>query len=309
MILRKVLRHGPFLLALVVIGLGSFFAGKRCAESVVSSKVSKEEEPTIIHHHPNKSAPVHVPNTDADACRILMICFPGADSIYKNLSECHDNMELILKYYHNSAIISKGQVVGFISFHLETAGSTAISMYNVCVDPAYRNRGLAKRMIFEGVEEMRQHEKLDKKLLLGLDVDLTTEFAAESFALYAKLGFFRGWQPCRSVGDVDWRPVIDNPESSLARSPMAEILASPKKYLDDEVMGKNPGPRLRSRSPNSQTPLTHFCMFRLYDESWYSMGKYLAATWQASAKNDKDGSKNDKDGSKDDKDENKKVKQ
>jgi predicted GNAT family acetyltransferase len=171
--------------------------------------------------------------------------------------------------------------VGFISFHIETASpSTAISMYNVCVDPAYRGRGIAKRLIADGVEEQRRHAKLGSKLLLGLDVDLTTEFAAESFALYAKLGFLRGWQPCRSVGDVDWRPVLEQPASSLVRSPMADILAMPQKYLENEIMGKNPSQRLRSRRSSSSDPYSHFCMFRLYNESWMSMGKFLAEPWQ-----------------------------
>lgn len=267
---------------MVLVGVVSYLVGRHHADKRASPITPLRDTLSVTHHHPNHPGPVHVPNTPGDACRILMKCFNEDGSIYEDLPTCHNNMKLILKYYHNTALFDAGLLVGFSSFHYETApsGAKAISIYNVCVDPAYRQRGLAKRMLAEGVEEMRAYQKITgDKLLLALDVDLSTEMAAESFALYAKMGFLRGWQPCRSVADVDWRPVIEDPGNQMTKSPMAEILGSPKKYLEDEVMGGKPGLRLKPRG-YSKEPINHFCMFRFYEEDWLTMGKYLAKPHQ-----------------------------
>lgn len=242
----------------------------------------------MVHHFKNKPGLVHQVNSSMDACPILVECYPGVESIYANYSTCVENMPLILKYYDSSALVKDGHVIGFISYNVERdhqiPKNRAISIYNVCIDPVVRGRGLAKRMLAEGIEAVISHYSLlPESTLLALDVDLTSQMGAESFSLYAKLGFLRGWQPCRSVGDVDWRPLFTAPTSPAIQSPLSTILVDPVGYQQDILKGKNPTPRLPSRSQSSSGTFNHYCMFRFYQESWLTIGQMLVEPFKVVA--------------------------
>lgn len=258
------------------------------------------KEYTMRHHYTNQPADIHVVQegrTDGplDNCEMLRDCFPGSNSIYQSHEECVRNMRLILRHYDSSIIIHRGRTVGFISFHVEVNPNDrrqhAVNIYNVCVHPAHRGRGLAKRLLAEGLEALLDHRQIrDKQLLLALDVDLTSPMAAESFSMYVKLGYMRAWQPCRSVADVDWRPLFKDLEAPAVVSPLPAILANLSRYVEDEVRGKKPRVHLPSRTSSSD-PLDHFCMFKFYNESWYTLGRALASPYRSPSEEEVRGDK------------------
>ena len=291
-------RSALYLLAIAVsVGLTTLYHRRESlgAPSPPASILSAFDDPslTIVHHYPDKPGAVHVPGTPLDACRILEGCFPDPESIYHDHASCVSNMTYILRRYPSSSVIQDGRVVGFLSLFVEEDPDRrehkAILTYNVCVDPKLRGRGLAKRMLKESIDALVAHKSIStKSLLLALDVDLTSQMAAEAFTMYAKLGYLRGWQPCRSVGDVDWRPLFDQPTSPALRSPIQKLLDAPKQYQEDELVGKNPSPRLRPRSKGTER-LDHYCMFRFYEESWLTLGNYLAEPFRTPASQASDG--------------------
>lgn len=240
----------------------------------------------IVHHHPDKPVTVHQPGTDMDACRLLIHCFPEPGSIYQDHSTCVFNMSHLLKYLDSSALVHQGRILAFVSFHLRRDGPdrNAILIYNVCVDPMVRGHGFAKRLVGEGIEDMMTHHKLrGKRTLLGLDVDMTSAMAAESFSLYTKLGYLRGWQPCPSVGDVDWRAFFSDPPHAAILTPFNSILNDLPAYVRDEVEGRRPASRFKRLSQGSAASVKydHYCMFKWYNESWLAIGKALAAPFRA----------------------------
>lgn len=258
--------------------------------SIKSSGMKKQTalEVTMRHQYLNAPAIIYEAEGPLNNCAMLQDCFPEAEALYKNTKACHDTMLYLQRVYDNSIVLMQGKSIGYITFHLEVdpdnSKNKIINIYNVCVAREHRNKGIAKRMLEEGLEAMLDHYNLrGAKVLLGLDVELTTYMAAESFAMYAKMGFMRAWQPCRSVGDVDWRPIFNNPTVPAVQSPLNSILMDRERYLDEEIREKKQYAHLRSRS-RSTKELTHFCMFKFYGESWYDMGKALAAPHQSSSR-------------------------
>lgn len=247
----------------------------------VSNNNSSSPFQFVHQHRGQKDAPtIFQSQGPLNSCPMLYDCFPGDDSTFRNLASCQENMDYLGKYYDNTIALKDGKVVGFISCHVEydpdNKNQVAFNIYNVCVDRKVRGQGLAKLLLEETVRATINYHKLqDKRVLLALDVDFTTEMAAEAFALYAKLGFLRAWQPCRSVADVDWRPIFNEPNSLAVQSPLPRILAEPTKYLNDEMKGERPSLRLRSRTRSTGPIFTHFCMFKFYDESFLTMGRTL----------------------------------
>lgn len=156
----------------------------------------------------------------------------------------------------------------------------AMFIYNVCVRPDRRGGGLGKRLVNEFVDQMVEHYGLEKwakstnfgglqvgstepvPLLLGLDVEWPTPMSAESFSMYAKMGYMRWWQPCGSVGYVDWANLSRTGHSKYLHSAMT----SPEE-LRKEIQDAKEAPSRYSKS--------HFCMFRYHSDSWLSIGKYL----------------------------------
>lgn len=276
---------GMLLLAVAsAIALCVYLQRAATALSAAHKAAADSDAIVLVTHHPDKPGRVHEPDTAMDACRILQGCYPGENSIFTDRKTCHENMPWILRSFTSSALRHRGQVVGFVSFEMsrerEGDANVAIMVYNVCVDPALRSRGLARRLMQEGVEEMLDHHRLrGHNVLLGLDVNLTSEMAAVAFSIYAKLGFVRAWQPCHSVGDVDWRPLF-KPGHAATRSPLARLLADPDDYVRRVLSGTDTGPLLPSlSSPHKRVP-DHYCMFKFYAESWHSMGTVLAAPFQ-----------------------------
>lgn len=273
----------------VVPAWRSSLAGKDDAPNTTTSDPFGEY--TLVHHrrdNPNfPSTLVHQPNTPLDSCRILIDCYPEADSQYVDLETCHKKHPKVFDYFDSSALLYKGQLVGFLSldFRVNRAdpAQVAINIYNVCVDRRFRSRGLGRLLVERSVDEAVKFYNLTRngrRVLLGLDVNLSTKYAVHSFVLYAKMGFLRGWQPCHTIMDVDWRPFF-HPSSSSSRpelgSPLDALLRDPKQYQEDEIKGEGRRPRLPLFRSRKGEAMDHYCMFKWYGESWATLGEIIAA--------------------------------
>lgn len=190
----------------------------------------------------------------------------------------------------------------------------SLIIYNVCIDEERRGQGIAKRMIPQYIQELIKHYELEKyasatgntidpitlkpipPLLIGLDVDLTSESMADAFSLYVKLGFVRWWTPCSSVTNHKWTSLIDfqlnynthdqgyhqdekkDAHSNVMKAegllptrfadfPLACLLWNPAPYLKNSFnFGKS---RSLGKRPN------HFCMYKFQADSFHEMAKSL----------------------------------
>lgn len=251
----------------------------------------------IRHQHPGRAnLPVHTLNTLEDACPILKDCFDSPDSIFRDTDTCESNLKDLKNYYSNSAAYFssewgpelQGRTAAFTSFHVESdpdmPSRSAVFIYNVCVHPKARRLGLSRKLVTEGFDSVIKERNLDpKQTLLAVDVDLTTPMAAEAFASYAKMGFMRAWQPCASVGYVDWRPIFARtlPAESSA---IMKILDTPQEYIKETMQApaellRKKGVLLNTRQKKRPEKLTHFCMFRMYDEGFQSWGHTLMSAF------------------------------
>ena len=248
---------------------------------------------SIEHMHPRSGdSPVHVQGTLRDACPILGDCFNDPESIFRDANTCDRNLRDLQAYYSNSAAFFsdvwgpdlRGKTAAFASFHVENnpdaPEQNAVLIYNVCVHPQARRLGLLRRLMTEGIESVVKKRNLDpKQTLLALDVDLLSPMAAASFSAYAKMGFWRAWQPCASVGFVDWRPVFQvGPPAS--HSAITQLLEDAEGYRAS-VMKSDPadlrsrGVLMGTRQRSKPEVLNHYCMFRMYEESLLTMGQFL----------------------------------
>lgn len=221
------------------------------------------------------------------------------------------------------------RLVGFLSIHHDVAHKArsqwqrtqqnqpqqsddyhSLILYNVCIDEERRGQGVAKKMIPAFIDAMIKHYKLEKyakatgreidaqtgkpipPLVVGLDVDMTSDTMAEAFSLYAKLGFVRWWTPCSSVANHKWTALIDTQlawedgkqgpgvnekrdergnvkkttgllPTRMADFPLARLLWEPKSYL------KNAFNLGTGKKPN------HFCMYKFHNDSFHGMAKTI----------------------------------
>jgi GNAT superfamily N-acetyltransferase len=222
------------------------------------------------------------------------------------------------------------KIVGFMSIHHDVSYKSrtnfsrkqqnlppqqddyhAFILYNVCIDEEKRGQGVAKKMIPQFIDELIRHYRLERyansngrdidpqtghpipPLLVGLDVDLTSDTMPEAFSLYAKLGFVRWWTPCTSVANHKWTSLIDaqmnyakddqsygaqdrrDENGNVKKStgllpthngdfPIAQMLWDPNPYLKNAF---NLG--------SSTNRPSHFCMYKFYQDSYGSLAKSL----------------------------------
>lgn len=253
---------------------------------------------------------------DHQLCRFLPKCFPSAHYTVRGdgeatFSGCLNEAPGLRQYYHSIYAIAKdpshsraggsssslssrsssdGVVVGYVNIYAQRhAKHLRLLIYNVCVAPEWRRRGIATRMLqrslldrileyeWREVYEPAGYGPADRPpVILALDVDWTDESAAESFGLYARLGFIRCMHPCKSIarddafkrliGDAEAKSDIDNPLS----------------ILDDMGAGMEQAMWIKKSDKNDTGPLyPHFCMYRLYDDEWQTVGKRLQAYYSS----------------------------
>jgi ribosomal protein S18 acetylase RimI-like enzyme len=219
-----------------------------------------------------------------DACSILSHCFPtgmfASGPEDKSLGHCHSSLNGLLRVFDSGFLYErrgKGQLVGFITSALSSGVRnnrpfSTVSIYNVCVHPEARGQGLSRHLLdaytreivakrMPGTERPPGH-----RLYLGLDVDFATTDAVTAFSVYAKAGFVRWWEPCKSIADFDFwklesqrriaRAANDDPRTATHRAPfpLADYWIDRERTLkaaiDDAL--RLPKPRV----------YTHFCMVR-----------------------------------------------
>ena len=114
-----------------------------------------------------------------------------------------------------------------------------------------------------------------KRLFIGLDVDFESETAVSAFALYAKLGFNRWWQPCSSISSFNYHTLIDSDSSSDGSLifPFAQAVLDRPAFLSDAHLINSEGPKV----------FTHFCMVMLWGaDDFGSIGKDILKAVQKS---------------------------
>lgn len=244
-------------------------------------------------------------------CPMLYDCFPGDSSNFKHSSTCFDSLDNIISGFDSSIMMNgDSEIVGFSSFYLEKdvqkeSDRAALMIYNVCVHPKHRNKGLGVKLMNDSTDHwIKHHKRTGKKTLLALDVDFKSLTSPSAFAMYAKLGYLRGWQPCATVGDVDWRPLYHgiNNDSNQLLSPsptpygpplhmaLSLLLQDPKSYIDNVLYPSRDSKsqqmvrdhiRLpyRRTYPSNQI-FDHFSMFKFYGDSISSLVQPLADSIQ-----------------------------
>lgn len=249
------------------------------APNAATPNTSKPQLTMAIHH---AGSPITLQldnNPDSDACSLLSTCFPdrffaARPDLFPDapLTRCQRNLRLLLNDYDSGFLYEGRRLVGFISSvirrtdtnsHSQSAppqsSATVVPMvelYNVCVRAEDRGRGLAKSLINLYLDQLAADESFSVAHV-GLDVDFTSASAREAFALYAKLGFMRWWQPCRSIANFDFDQVRRTP----ARFPAAWW------FLNRAGLGKD-----------KFGGMTHFCMVKEWPgDDFYRLGSAMMA--------------------------------
>lgn len=175
---------------------------------------------------------------EGDVCTILSDCFkskyfrPDPINFPDNPMEtCHSTLRSILQAYDNGFYFDGPRVIGFVSSDLSReADFTSINFYNVCVRREDRGKGVAKAMMSDYIKAVTDKQvEPGTRVYLGLDVDFETESAVAAFAMYAKMGFNRWWEPCPSIYHFDYKimerqlkmanPELDDPSEPASNRP------------------------------------------------------------------------------------------
>jgi ribosomal protein S18 acetylase RimI-like enzyme len=273
---------GP-LISILILVLGGFYY------KIYLAKPSAPPPATIEFQMEWKETrdSLHKPNTPMDVCRIMPQCF-GESKTHRTTESCQKPMKDVFKYYNNALLIEKAQgkpdkVVGFLSsYPYRTRDVTMLMIYNVCIDAAYRNKGLGKRIVNESIEAVIEKFNLDRsKILLALDVDLRSPTAADAFALYAKMGFTRWISPCEGIHNYDFTKALQNFSTALPlQNDFIALYRNPEEYIKKVYDAMKPSAEVAA-SPEKLEKFnypTHFCMYKTYEDSYLDIGDRLKKT-------------------------------
>ena len=258
---RGILKTG-LLTVLIVAGFTfAFFTGAWREKQRQSNRISKiqtqetKKTEMVVSWKGSSNIINKEGDLDGDVCVLLSKCFsskyfvPDPINYPENpLQPCHKTMKVILRAFDNGFYYEGSKLVGFISGEsIHDVGYSAINLYNVCVRAEERGKGFAKAMVPEFIKQIvdKRVPKPNPKVYIGLDVDFDTETAVSAFALYAKMGFNRWWEPCPSINDFDYHvlerqnELANPPESSEKRPslifPMSQMMLRRRQTLTSQL--------------------------------------------------------------------------
>lgn len=209
---------------------------------------------------------------EGDVCSILSDCFtssyfqPDPIKYPENpMKTCHNTLKNILRSFDSGFYFDGPRVIGFVSSDLKRSqGFSSINIYNVCIRKEDRGKGVAKSLMSDYIKAITdRHIPTGTKVYVGLDVDFDTEMSVAAFAVYAKMGFNRWWEPCPSINDFDYQIIerqllMANPEINSAQNqrpaflfPMSQMILRRADTLHKQI---------RDTRGNV---FTHFCMVML----------------------------------------------
>ena len=291
------------LVALLLLGFCllclSFFLGTLSEKSLGNKKIKTEltvnqKQRRLQVHWAGSKIELSVDgDEDNDACILLSQCFKSKpfapdpiNSPRNPLQECYKSLRSILKSFDSGFYFEGTRLVGFISSGINTNNESfnQISLYNVCVRKENRGMGVAKAMLPEFLKEVlgKRGGGSVKKTFVGLDVNFETESAVSAFALYAKLGFNRWWEPCETIGEFDFNKInrqitLANPEQEATKPvllfPASQFFLRREKTLQTEILDAK------------KAVLSHFCMVMVMGEDDFgSIGADIKKSVQEASK-------------------------
>lgn len=281
---KKLNRHVQLILV-IILSLGALVLAVRYGsireraaiekEMAVAVKVEKKKFDLAVHWAGEPVTLTKDGDENADACIILSQCFtsnhfkPDPVKFPNNpYQTCHSTLRSILRSFDSGFYFDGPRLVGFISSDYDNANSfSQISLYNICVRKEERGKGIAKAMVPEFIKSVisKRTPKNIPRVYIGLDVDFDTESAVAAFALYAKMGFNRWWEPCSNIGRFDFnimerQLLMANPPESTNESeakppsfvfPMTQFMLRRKQALNNQIYD------------SKGKVFTHFCMVML----------------------------------------------
>lgn len=243
-------------------------------DQIPSTTTTTNKKLTVAIHHAGDPITLHRDNDPlSDACVLLSSCFPDnffglRPDLPNPLQKCHSNMRLLLGSYDSGFMYEGERLVGFISSILEERMSSSgdesrpvVELYNVCIRKEDRGRGLAKTLVNDYLKQLFADHNV-KAALVGLDVNFESPDSAAAFTLYAKLGFLRWWEPCRTIGRFDFTKLYPSAsEQNKKRLPLSgwwQAIGDPG--LIRQKMGM----------------FTHFCMVKEWPgDDLYTLGSQI----------------------------------
>lgn len=273
----------------VVFYLGTI-SGKGKGNGNSSAATSSSKLELKVHWTDEPVTLLNDGNEDADACILLTQCFkssyfaPDPVKYPQNpLQPCHVTLRKILQSFDSGFYFRGARLVGFISSEYKNTDAFGkVILYNVCVRADERGKGIAKSLIPEYVKAVvaKRISKRVPKVYVGLDVDFDTETAVSAFALYAKMGFNRWWEPCQHIAYFNFNRLEQ--QSSLANVsndsnrtptflfPMSEMVLARQSALNRRLFDRN------------GWPYTHYCMIMLLGaDDFGAIGQEIKDTIQS----------------------------
>lgn len=207
----------------------------------------------------SEPANMHLSSSSADICTFFPTCFP---SLHKSdsdaeMQECRVSMRYNFQSYYTAIATDEagGGAIGILNVKpiRGNPNVAALIIYNVCVHPEYRRRGIASRMLTEALPHimdlerqtyLRLLEKYPQKyknppIVLALDVYWEDAYSAEAFAMYAKLGFTDHLQAVEDIEDLPFEKVASGElsDSSLLEKAADAVGEAALKVPDDGRVG------------------------------------------------------------------------
>ncbi|OIR59182.1 MAG: uncharacterized protein A8A55_0028 [Amphiamblys sp. WSBS2006] len=140
-------------------------------------------------------------------CTTLEKCFP--DFQYRTEEDLIDAFRKGAQYFDVTLLVRNEETLAIAaSLWVPNANTDFIFLFNVCVDPEERGKGLGQSVVKNHIKNVlkKRKTKKNRKTVVGLHVLIDTPSFTSALSLYEKLGFVVGIKPCYRVSTA---PVED----------------------------------------------------------------------------------------------------